>query len=83
MKLRRVYFYWLCPEPTAFEWFADLLKELELKMAEAGRANFFSCNIYLTRGWDTNLVRNFHLHLTSQWQLFNNKLQVKLFPFWF
>ena len=66
MKLRRVYFYWLCPEPTAFEWFADLLKELELKMAEAGKANFFSCNIYLTRGWDTNLVRNFPLHLTCQ-----------------
>ncbi len=56
MKLRKIYFYWICPDTQAFEWFADLLKHLELQMAEAGKAGFLSYNIYLTRGWDSNQV---------------------------
>ena len=56
MKLKKIYFYWICPDTQAFEWFADLLKHLELQMAEAGKAGFLSYNIYLTRGWDSNQV---------------------------
>ena len=36
IRLKKVYFYWICPEPTAFEWFADLLLSLESQMAEKG-----------------------------------------------
>lgn len=36
IRLKKVYFYWICPEPTAFEWFADLLLSLEKQMAEKG-----------------------------------------------
>lgn len=45
----QIYFYWLCPETEAFEWFADLLQSLERQMAEKGMADFLSHNIYLTR----------------------------------
>ena len=36
IRLKKVYFYWICPEPTAFEWFADLLLSLEKQMADKG-----------------------------------------------
>ena len=36
LKLKKVYFYWICPEPNAFEWFADLLLSLEKQMADKG-----------------------------------------------
>ncbi len=56
MKLNKVYLFWICPDTNAFEWFTDLLKQLEHQMAEAGRADFVEYNIYLTRGWDSNIV---------------------------
>lgn len=45
----QIYFYWLCPETEAFEWFADLLQSLEGQMTEKGMTDFLSYNIYLTR----------------------------------
>lgn len=60
MKLKKVYFYWICPDTDAFEWFADLLKEMERQMAESAKANFANYNIYLTRGWDSKMVRFTH-----------------------
>ncbi|XP_076159140.1 NADPH oxidase 2 [Alosa pseudoharengus] len=46
---KKIYFYWLCPETQAFEWFADLLQSLEGQMMEKGMSDFLSYNIYLTR----------------------------------
>ncbi|XP_042562291.1 cytochrome b-245 heavy chain [Clupea harengus] len=46
---KKIYFYWLCPETQAFEWFADLLQSLEGQMVEKGMGDFLSLNIYLTR----------------------------------
>ena len=66
MKLRKLYFYWICPDTNAFEWFADLLKEMELQMAEAGKSDFLSYNIYLTRGWDANQVNCYCIKYCSQ-----------------
>ena len=57
MKLRKIYFYWICPDTNAFEWFADLLKHMEHQMVERGMAGFLDYHIYLTRGWDQNQVR--------------------------
>ena len=57
MKLRKVYFYWICPDTNAFEWFADLLKHMEQQMTDANMPEFLSYNIFLTRGWDANQVR--------------------------
>uniref|UniRef100_A0A3Q1CUQ0 NADPH oxidase 2 n=1 Tax=Amphiprion ocellaris TaxID=80972 RepID=A0A3Q1CUQ0_AMPOC len=53
---KKIYFYWLCPETQAFEWFADLLQSLEGQMAEREVTDFLSYNIYLTR-WKEAEVR--------------------------
>ena len=36
LSLKKVYFYWICPEPSAFEWFADLLNSVESQMTGKG-----------------------------------------------
>lgn len=51
----QIYFYWLCRETHAFEWFADLLQVLEKEMEERGMGDFLTYKLFLT-GWDQNLV---------------------------
>ena len=29
LKMKRLYFFWVCPDTYAFEWFADLLRTIE------------------------------------------------------
>ncbi|XP_070711599.1 cytochrome b-245 heavy chain [Pempheris klunzingeri] len=58
---KKIYFYWLCPETEAFEWFADLLQSLEGQMAEKGVTDFLSYNIYLTR-WKETEAAHFRVH---------------------
>ncbi|XP_053273087.1 cytochrome b-245 heavy chain [Pleuronectes platessa] len=58
---KKIYFYWLCPETQAFEWFADLLQSLELQMTDKGMSDFLSNNIYLTR-WKETEAANFRVH---------------------
>ncbi|XP_008273846.1 NADPH oxidase 1 [Stegastes partitus] len=55
LRTRKIYFYWLCRETHAFEWFADLLQVLEREMEERGLADFLTYNLYLT-GWDQSHV---------------------------
>ncbi|XP_077976843.1 NADPH oxidase 2-like [Glandiceps talaboti] len=62
LKLQKVYFYWICPDTNAFEWFSDLLQHLEEQMMEQGKGSFLDYNIYLTKGWDVNQARNIYLH---------------------
>ncbi|KAK2502908.1 hypothetical protein MC885_017945 [Smutsia gigantea] len=61
LKLRKVYFYWICRDPKAFEWFADLLLSLETRLSERGRTHFLSYHIFLT-GWDENQAIHIALH---------------------
>ncbi|XP_047590019.1 NADPH oxidase 3 [Lutra lutra] len=61
LKLSKVYFYWICRDPKAFEWFADLLLSLETLMSERGKAHFLSYHIFLT-GWDENQAVHIALH---------------------
>ncbi|KAM4560086.1 NADPH oxidase 2 [Odontesthes bonariensis] len=58
---KKIYFYWLCPETEAFEWFADLLQTLERQMTEKDMADFLSYNIYLTR-WKETEAAHFRVH---------------------
>ncbi|MFT7799823.1 cytochrome b-245 heavy chain isoform X1 [Arapaima gigas] len=58
---KKIYFYWLCPETQAFEWFADLLQSLEGQMMEKGLTDFLSYNIYLTR-WKETEAAHFTVH---------------------
>lgn len=62
MKLRKVYFYWVCPDTNSFEWINDLLKNFDQQMAEEGLGEFLNYYIYLTRGWDKNQAQNIILH---------------------
>ena len=56
MKLKKVYFFWICPDTGAFEWFQSLLQHLEEQMLERGTTDFLEYHIYLTRGWDPKMV---------------------------
>ncbi|XP_055982360.1 NADPH oxidase 3 [Sorex fumeus] len=60
-KLSKVYFYWICRDPKAFEWFADLLLSLETRMSEQGKPYFLSYHIFLTE-WDENQAIYIALH---------------------
>ncbi|XP_062855965.1 NADPH oxidase 1 [Trichomycterus rosablanca] len=51
LRTRKIYFYWVCRETHAFEWFADLLQVLEREMEERGMKDFLTYKLYLT-GWD-------------------------------
>ncbi|KAL4232497.1 NADPH oxidase 3 [Mactra antiquata] len=62
MKLKKVYFFWICPDMHAFEWLHDLLKYYDRQMAETGSTDFLKYFVYLTRGWDRNLAKAIVLH---------------------
>ncbi|XP_029458978.1 cytochrome b-245 heavy chain [Rhinatrema bivittatum] len=61
LRLKKIYFYWLCRDTHAFEWFADLLQSLETQLQERNNADFLSYNIYLT-GWDESQATHFTVH---------------------
>ena len=57
LQLKKVYFFWICPDTNSFEWFAHLLLTLEDEMADKGISDFLDAHIYLTRGWKDSQVR--------------------------
>ncbi|XP_053242911.1 cytochrome b-245 heavy chain isoform X1 [Podarcis raffonei] len=61
LKLKKIYFYWLCRDTHAFEWFADLLQSVETQLQEKNNPDFLSYNIYLT-GWDEFQAAHFMVH---------------------
>uniref|UniRef100_A0A8C1I602 NADPH oxidase 1 n=1 Tax=Cyprinus carpio TaxID=7962 RepID=A0A8C1I602_CYPCA len=61
LRTKRIYFYWLCRETYAFEWFADLLQVLEKEMEERGMRDFLTYKLYLT-GWDQSHVNHAMVH---------------------
>nr|XP_033794389.1 NADPH oxidase 3 isoform X2 [Geotrypetes seraphini] len=61
LKLQKVYFYWICRDTCAFEWFADLLLSLEAQMAEKGRVHFLSFHLFLTK-WDESQAMHFAIN---------------------
>ncbi|XP_040029411.2 NADPH oxidase 1 [Gasterosteus aculeatus] len=61
LRTRKIYFYWICRETHAFEWFADLLQGLEKEMEERGMADFLTYKLYLT-GWDQGHANHARIH---------------------
>ncbi|KAM6951945.1 NADPH oxidase 1 [Lycodopsis pacificus] len=61
LRTRKIYFYWICRETHAFEWFADLLQVLEREMEERGMVDFLTYKLYLT-GWDQGHATHAWLH---------------------
>ena len=41
LQIKKIYFYWICPDTNAFEWFANLLNCLEIQVCwkDFGRFN--------------------------------------------
>ncbi|CAD5117411.1 DgyrCDS6183 [Dimorphilus gyrociliatus] len=58
IKLRKVHFFWICGSTASFEWFRELLSDLELKIRNSGSPDFLSYHVYLTRGWDNRMARD-------------------------
>lgn len=56
VPLEKVHLFWVCPDTNAFEWFKELLLNLEREMRQKNSPDFLKYNIYLTRGWDANQV---------------------------
>jgi NADPH oxidase len=54
MKLKKVYFIWVCRDKDAFEWFQDLLQTLEEENIEG----FIEIHTYLTQGLKIDELRN-------------------------
>ncbi|MBN3309135.1 CY24B protein, partial [Amia calva] len=61
LRTRKIYFYWLCRETHAFEWFADLLQDLEKEMEERGMKDFLTYKLFLT-GWDHSHAAHVMVH---------------------
>ncbi|XP_065183508.1 cytochrome b-245 heavy chain-like [Sycon ciliatum] len=53
ISVQKVYFFWLCSDLSAFEWFADLMRSLEDQMNAQQRGDFVQFRIYLTRPGNT------------------------------
>jgi len=64
MKFKKVYFIWICPDMYAFEWFTELIKNLEKQLAQLNEKDLVDIGIYLSRGWDLKLAKviGFLLH---------------------
>ncbi|KNC97220.1 uncharacterized protein SPPG_07607 [Spizellomyces punctatus DAOM BR117] len=54
VRLRKVYFFWVCRDKDAFEWFQDLLMTLE----EENIDGFIEIHTYLTGGLKIDEVKN-------------------------
>ncbi|XP_036404540.1 NADPH oxidase 1 isoform X1 [Megalops cyprinoides] len=64
LRTRKIYFYWLCRETHAFEWFADLLQVLETEMEERGMRDFLTYKLFLT-GWDQSHAAHVMVHFDA------------------
>eukprot|EP01134_Creolimax_fragrantissima_P008136 CFRG8136T1 len=58
MKLRKVYFIWICRDRKSFEWFQDLIEALELQMVSQGMQAFLQLDVYLTESIKENQINN-------------------------
>lgn len=54
VRLRRVYFYWMCNTTSCYEWFAEMLQQLERDLRD--RENLLTYHIYLTQ-WSIGQAR--------------------------
>ncbi|KAL0974117.1 hypothetical protein UPYG_G00215870 [Umbra pygmaea] len=65
LRTRKIYFYWLCRETHAFEWFADLLQVLERETEERGMGKFLTYKLFLT-GWDQSHANHVMVHADQE-----------------
>jgi len=56
IKLKTVYFFWINREKESFEWFLELLTDLEKSQEKSGR-KLLDLNAYLTEGFSAQDIR--------------------------
>jgi len=54
VRLCRIYFYWICNTTSCYEWFAEMLQQLEHDLRDRG--NLLTYHIYLTQ-WSLGQAR--------------------------
>eukprot|EP00158_Paraphelidium_tribonemae_P004246 Partr_v1_DN26657_c0_g1_i1_m69449 putative NADPH- oxidase len=60
-RLKKVHFIWSCRDTTSFEWFADLIKQMEDDLPPG----FLNIHMYLTKKFDHHQLMNIHIHHDS------------------
>ncbi|XP_055499818.1 NADPH oxidase 1-like [Leucoraja erinacea] len=65
LKTKKIYFFWICRETQAFEWFSDLLRSLESNMEQLGKPDFLNYKLFLT-GWDSAQAVHFKVHFDKE-----------------
>jgi hypothetical protein len=73
--LRKVYFFWICPSIDTFEWFGQLLQQLEIEMRNANKEDLLEYKIYLTRGWSVREAKQIALNERDSYDLFTGLKQ--------
>jgi len=51
LRLKTVYFYWICPGFDSWGWFSNLLVEFERRCIEKGDEGFLKIRVHMSRGW--------------------------------
>lgn len=57
-KIEKAYFFWICRETRAFEWFEGLLKDLENDQVESS-SDLLDFNMYLTQRYSEDQLEEF------------------------
>ncbi|CAH3189439.1 unnamed protein product [Porites lobata] len=68
IKLKRLYFLWVCKHTESFQWFVDLLHSLHNELWESNRPDFLICNFYVTCS-GSQLNDQIHKNLCNGWLL--------------
>ena len=75
IKLKKIYFFWVCPSLDTFEWFGVLLQELEIEMRNKNKEDFLEYKLYLTRGWSLREAKQIAINHSDQHDLFTGLKQ--------
>lgn len=72
IKLKKIYFFWICPNIDTFEWFGQLLYDLEKKMKRKtdNSEQLLEYKIYLTKGWSMKEAKQITLNNEDDRDLF-------------
>lgn len=70
MKIKKIYFFWICASIETFEWFGHLLYGLECKMKRKTEMTMLEYKIYLTRGWSLKEAKQIAVNHVDDKDLF-------------
>ena len=73
--LKKVYFFWICSTIDSFEWFGDLLQNLEQKIKMNNREDLLEYKIYLTRGWSLRQAKEIAYNNDEAYDLYTGLSQ--------